>query len=183
LSIRKGSFPTSKGNFAGILRSIPAKLVPSLQGMGRETAMLALGAGAAAVFLESVVRKLFGFSIIISNEVGQLTNVILIFACVGWIYQQKAHLRASFLIDRLPKRIRRFWDVFLAFLSVIIVAYIAYLWWGMTMQSLINGRALRMSHIIEWPFQMVGMVGWAFLILAMIHDIASQIKQHFWRAV
>jgi len=173
---------TRKGNFAGILRSIPAKFIPSLQGMGREIAVLALAAGAAAVFLESVIRKLFGVSIIISNEVGGLTNVILIFACVGWIHQQKAHLRASFLIDRLPKRARRFWDVFLPVLSVIIVAYIAYLWWGMTIQSFVNGRALRMSHIIEWPFQMVGMVGWSLLILALIQDIASQIKQHFWRA-
>ena len=178
---RKGNFPPSKGNFVGILKSIPTKFVSLLAKGERELALVALAAGVAIVFLESVVRKLLGFSIIISNEVGELTSVILIFGCVSWIYLEKAHLRASFLIDKLPKRTRQFWDVFLAFISLIIVAYIAYLWWGMTIQSKINGRALRMSHIIEWPFQMVGMAGWVSLMLVIIQDIVNQIRQNLIR--
>jgi len=166
-------------NLAGVLKSTPANLISLLLLTGRNLGITALAIGVVLIFLESVVRKLFNYSLIITNEVGSIINVVLVFLCIGWVYQQKAHLRASFIIDRFPKRVRKYWEIMLTIVTLAGVGFIMYLWWDMTILSIENKMKYRMSHIAQWPFRVVGMVGWSLLFLAIIQDLTSQIRQLF----
>ena len=133
----------------------------------------------ALLFLESIVRKVAGISIITVNEIGGMGMYLFVAFSMSWIYRMEGHIRASFFVDRLPTRARRIWYLFLHILTFLFVSLVTYLWGHMFISTFESGRYYLLTRIPEWPFHLLGLVGWAILGLATIERFITGLKQPF----
>lgn len=144
--------------------------------LGRNFAMASIIIVAVLLFLESVIRKALHVSIIVTTEVGGIGMLCLLTLGLGWVYQQKGHLRVSFAVDRLPARYLSILQFALGILSAVFVCYIMYLWGKMTLGTYASQRFLYLMHIPEWPIQFVALIGWFILFVAIVEEIVRRGK-------
>ena len=145
--------------------------------LGRNFAMASVIVITVLLFLESVVRKVLNVSIIVTTEVGSIGMLCLLTLGLGWIYQQKGHLRVSLAVDKLPARYLSILQFALGILSAVFVCYIMYLWGEMTLETYGSHRFLYLTHLSEWPIQFVGLIGWFILFVAVVEDIVRRGKR------
>lgn len=155
------------------------KIIDKILLVSRNIAMAALAMTAMALFLESVVRKLIGVSIIVTTEVGGIGMLFFLTLGLGWAYQQKAHLRIGFAVDRLPTKQLYILEFSLGILSLVLVGLAMYIWGDMTLSIFQSDRHYFMLRIVEWPFRTVGLVGWGILFIAIMERVVSQARQIF----
>ena len=150
------------------------KFLTSIPRIGAILSVVCLIGVTALVFVESVVRTTVGVSVTHVFEVGGIGLLCLVFLGLGWLYQEGAHLRVGFAVDRLPAKPLRILNLFLHLLSLAFVVFAVKVWWDMTMATLESGRFYLLSQIPVWPVQMVGVVGWGIMGLAILESIVKQ---------
>ena len=114
-------------------------------------------------FVEVVVRKIIGISIITMNEVGGIGMYLFVTFSISYIYHIEQHLSTGIIVDRIPKRYQYILDTFLHFLTFLFACLITYLWWNMFLSTFESNRYYRMTGIIEWPFHLLGAIAWGML--------------------
>jgi C4-dicarboxylate transporter DctQ subunit len=143
----------------------------------RNIALVVLTFITVILFLESAIRTLFGYSIVPTNEVGGAALVLIVFLSLAWLYQMGGHLTVSVVVDRIPNKPRRYLDLFLSFLSLFFVSFATYTWVTMMSATYESGRRFYLLHIVEWPFQLMAVIGWVALGLAVLNDIVKRLMQ------
>jgi len=128
----------------------------------------------ALLLIESIVRKVIGMSLITVNEVGGIGMYLFVALSMSWIYRMGAHLRADFLITKLPPPARRTIELALHALTCAFTLFVAYLWWQMFMSTLESGRYYRITRIVEWPYHFAAVVGWVMLSLSAIEGFVME---------
>ena len=146
------------------------KLFAMLPLLSRNLAIVSTIILTVLVFLESVVRKFLNISIIVTTEVGGIGMLCLLTLGLGWIYQQKGHLRVTLAVDKLPARYLSILQFALGILSAVFVCYIMYLWGKMTLGTYESQRFLYAMHISVWPIQLTGLIGWFILLVAIVKE-------------
>jgi len=146
------------------------KLLGMLPLLGRNLAIGGVIVTTVLVFLESVVRKTLNVSIIVTTEVGAIGMLCLLTLSLGWIYQQKGHLRVTLAVDKLPARYLSILQFALGILSAVFVCYIMYLWGKMTLRTYGSHRFLYLTHLPEWPIQFVALIGWFIFFVAIVEE-------------
>ena len=59
------------------------------------------------VLHEVVVRYVFNAPTLYSVELSEYLLVLVVFLSIGWVLREDRHVAATFLVDRLPPRLRR----------------------------------------------------------------------------
>jgi TRAP-type C4-dicarboxylate transport system permease small subunit len=131
----------------------------------------------ALLFLESIVRKVVGVSIITVNEIGGMGMYLFVAFSLSWIYRIDGHIRANFFVDRLPTNARRIWHLSLHILTLVFVCLVTYLWGRMFMSTFESGRYYPLTRIVEWPFHLLGLIGWAILGLVAVERFVTGLRQ------
>jgi TRAP-type C4-dicarboxylate transport system permease small subunit len=129
------------------------------------------------LFFESIVRKVVGVSVITVNEIGGMGMYLFVALSMSWIYRMDGHIRASFFVDRLPANVRCVWYLCLHLLSLAFVILLTYLWGRMFLSTLESGRYYLLTRVPEWPFHLLGLIGWAILGLAAVERFVSGLRQ------
>ena len=114
-------------------------------------------------FVEVVVRKVIGISIITMNEVGGIGMYLFVTFSISYIYHIDQHLSTGILADRIPKKYQYILDTFLHLLTFLFACLITYLWWNMFLSTFESERYYRMTGIIEWPFHLLSTIAWGML--------------------
>jgi TRAP-type C4-dicarboxylate transport system permease small subunit len=155
------------------------KVLSSLTFVCRNVAAACIVILVALLFLESIVRKVVGVSIITVNEVGGIGMYLFVVSSMSWIYAIEGHIRASFFVDRLPTNARHIWNLFLHILSFVFVCLVTYLWGRMFISTFESGRYYLLTGIPEWPFHMLGVIGWGMLGLVAVGSFVTELRQAF----
>ena len=113
-------------------------------------------------------------SIMAVSEVGGAGMLLFIMFSLSWLYREGGHLRATFLVSRLPQRHYNILTFILSILSLAFVCFATYNWWRMLSSTLYAERILPMMRIPEWPFQASALVAWALLALVVLGDVIEQ---------
>lgn len=150
-----------------------AKLFTVLPLLGRNVAIVSLLVCSILVFLESLVRKLVGVSIIITTELGNITMICLVGLSLGWIYEQKGHLRVTVAVDRLSARYLRILEFAQSILSACFVSYALFLWAKMALRVYQSKRFLVLSGMPEWPVMFAGVLAWFLLLIPILKEIVE----------
>jgi TRAP-type C4-dicarboxylate transport system permease small subunit len=153
------------------------RFAASLALFNRNIAMACLGATVALSFIEVVVRKAVGVSIITMNEVGGIGMYLFVTFSISWIYQIGGQLSANFLVDRIPPKPRYMLEAFLHILTFVFAGLITYLWWRMFMSTFESERYYRMTGIKEWPFHLLGTIAWGMLCVSAAERFVTGIKK------
>ena len=155
------------------------KFLASLPLVCRNIAVACITIIVALLFLESIVRKMAGISIITVNEIGGIGMYLFVTFTISWNYAIGGHLRADFLVARLPPKVRHILELFLHMLTLAFACLVTYLWWHMFVSTFESGRYYQMTGILEWPFHMLAMIAWGMLGLAALKRFVTGLRQSF----
>ena len=128
------------------------------------------------LFVESIVRKVSGHSLVTVNEVGGIGMYLFVILSVGWLYIKGQHINADFFINRVNAKLLHIIKLLHHILSAFFAILASYLWWNMMATTLESGRHYRFSEITEWPFHILGFLGWVVLFCAAIACFIIQLK-------
>ena len=130
----------------------------------------------AMLFVESLVRKILGYSILTVNEVGGIGMYLFVILSMGWLYIKGQHISADFFINRFNPKLLHIIKLLHHILTAFFAFLASYLWWNMMASTLESGRHYRFSEITEWPFHILGFLGWVLLFCAAIACFIIQLK-------
>lgn len=153
------------------------KFLTSLTFVCRNVAAACIVILVALLFFESIVRKVVGVSVITVNEIGGMGMYLFVALSMSWIYRMDGHIRAGFFVDRLSAKVRCIWYLFLHILSLVFVILLTYLWGHMFLSTFESGRYYLLTRIPEWPFHLIGLMGWAILGLAAVERFVTGLRQ------
>jgi len=132
------------------------------------------------LFLESIVRKLFGNSIIVVDEIGGIGMYLIIMLNISVLYKNADHLNSDLLVGRLSTKSRYILELFTHIMTLIFSCLVTYLWCRFLFLTTFETRKyFPMLGIIEWPFHIIGMMGWGMLFFAAICRFSETIKKGF----
>lgn len=131
------------------------------------------------LFLESIIRKTLGYSIAVSNEAAGIGMLLFVALGVGYMHQKGGHLRATFIVDRLPTQVSRILEFSLDILSLPLLFVFSYVWCDMTVRAYQLGSEFQMIEWPLWPFQAVALLGWVALIIAAVQRIVRGTRHIF----
>ena len=131
--------------------------------INRNISIICLSITVLLSFVEVVVRKVIGISIITMNEVGGIGMYLFVTFSISYIYHIDQHLSTGIVADRLPKKYQYILDTFLHLLTFLFACLITYLWWNMFLSTFESDRYYRMTGITEWPFHLLGTIAWGML--------------------
>jgi TRAP-type C4-dicarboxylate transport system permease small subunit len=133
----------------------------------------------ASLALEGIVRKVVGVSIITVNEIGGIGMYIFVTCSICWIYGMGGHLRADFLVAKLPPKVRYVLELFLHLLTLAFACFVTYRWWRMFIPIYESGRYYVMTGIVEWPFHLLAMIAWGMLGLTAVARFMTMLRRPF----
>lgn len=138
------------------------KFIDSINGYFKNFATGCIIVVSIMLFLESIIRLVWKTSIITVDEFGGLGMYMFIVLNLGPLYRYNEHLSTDVLVKKFSKKLQHILAIFLHLLTLLFGCLVTYLWWEFIfIQTFRSGRYLPMSRIIEWPFHLIGVVGWA----------------------
>jgi TRAP-type C4-dicarboxylate transport system permease small subunit len=107
----------------------------------------------------------------------QFLMVISVFLALSYTYRRGAFIRVTFLVDRLPPRMKAALNGFVHLFSILLS--FVFLWASInkTARMLVNGANIEVWSLPLWPAYLVVSVGFFLLTLTMILDIPKVISE------
>ncbi len=165
-------------NILIILGSGTRSVVKWLTAGGGEMAAYALLFMTLVVTGDVFARFLLGAGTNWSIEVTGYLLAMLVFLGLAYTLRERAHIRITFLVDRLPRKVQGWSNVITSLIFLAYTIFLCYLTWRFTSQSIAFKATSRTgADIILWPFQIVMPVGLAIISLLLISNIYTQIKK------
>ena len=130
------------------------------------------------MFIEIIIRML-GHPVFILDEIAGAALVIVTFAGLGASFIRGRHLRIDIIITRLPYKWRLWVEFLLGILALGFCIFTTVLWWDMTYSSFTGGVELYIMKLPVWPIQVIALVGWIGLIIAVTAFIVNTANQIF----
>lgn len=127
--------------------------------------------------VDVVIRKLSPYNIRGSLELTEMGMVIIIWISISFFQIGKGHIRVTMFLDKMPKWLNLFWDMFAHVLASLIMAYCIY--GGIQrVQSDVN-RDLRSTVLLipQFPFSTIMVIGEIlFLVLLVLDTILTVVN-------
>lgn len=139
----------------------------------RVISMLAL-ISAVVIILTEVIGRMFGKPIFVLEEICGAAFLVFIFAAIGADFVEEKHLRVAMIITRLPDKAREVLEFSLGILGLGFCVYATILWWHMTYVAFKVGAAFMTTGYPIWPAQLIALLGWIALIIAVIWFIVQK---------
>ena len=136
--------------------------------------VIALFAIVVEILIEIIARTLFGKSVFAVIELAGLALVVITFMSLGWIFAVDGHIRLTLVIDRLSYKMRQVLEFFLGIFSLGFVCVVMYLWWHYVYSSFRVASRLMETGIPVWIPQMIALVGWGILAIALVESIVNK---------
>jgi TRAP-type C4-dicarboxylate transport system permease small subunit len=154
------------------------RLAGTIANISRNISIACLGITVLLSFVEVIIRKAVGVSIITMNEVGGIGMYLFITFSISYIYHIGGHLSTRLVIDRVPAKPRYMVDTFLHLLTFMFSCLITYLWWKMFLSTFESERYYRLTGIKEWPFHLLGTIAWGMLGVSAAQKFITGIGQY-----
>lgn len=144
-----------------------------------------IGVGCIAVvsillFFESIVRLIWNVSIITVDEIGGLGMYLFIILNISALYRNNHHLSTDILVNKFPKKVRHVLELFLHLLTFLFGCLVTYLWCKFIfIPTFETKRYLPMTGITEWPFHMIGVIGWVMLVFTAVERFVIEASNYF----
>jgi TRAP-type C4-dicarboxylate transport system permease small subunit len=139
------------------------RIADYIANINRNISIICLSLTVILSFVEVVVRKIVGISIVTMNEVGGIGMYLFVTFSISYIYHINQHLSTGIVVDRIPVKYQYILDTFLHLLTFLFACLITYLWWNMFLSTFESERYYRMTGIKEWPFHFLGTIAWGML--------------------
>jgi TRAP-type C4-dicarboxylate transport system permease small subunit len=124
----------------------------------------------ADVFL----RKFFSVTVPGAMEMSSFMLALFILLGLSYTHQCRAHVRVSFLLDVMPKKVRAGVEIVL---SILCLCMLLVLVWQGTILALEETTVSDMLRIPENPFRMALVVGCLSFALEVLIDIVDHVKE------
>lgn len=144
--------------------------------INRNISIVCLSVTVLLSFVEVVVRKAIGVSIITMNEVGGIGMYLFVTFSISYIYHKEQHLSTGIMVDHLPEKQQYILNTFLHLLTLLFACLITHLWWKMFLSTFESERYYRMTGIKEWPFHLLGSIAWGMLGFTAASKFVMNIK-------
>ena len=154
------------------------KIASTVANINRNISIACLGITVLLSFVEVIVRKTVGVSIITMNEFGGIGMYLFITFSISYIYHIGGHLSTRLVIDRIPAKPRYVVDTSLHLLTFVFACLITYLWWKMFLSTFDSERYYRLTGIKEWPFHLLGTIAWAMLGVSAVERFITSIGEY-----
>lgn len=121
------------------------------------------------VLTEVILRASVGGSTFIASEYSGYALALMTYLSLGFTFKEGAHIRISFLTERLPVRLRRGVEALLSAFAAAGVAVSVYAVWEMVQTSYTRGTVA--YTVIETPLyipQSLILVGLALLFIQLV---------------
>ena len=120
--------------------------------------------------VDVIIRKLSPYNIRGSLELTEMGMVIIIWISISFFQVSKGHIRVTMFLDKMPKYLRLFWDMFAHVLASVIMALCVYAGVG-RVQSDIN-RDLRSTVLLipQFPFAIMMVIGEVLFLVLLVLD-------------
>jgi len=105
-------------------------------------------------------------------ELSSYMLAVFILLGVAYTHQVKGHVRVSMLVSRLPQRAGNALDVLITFLSVCIIAILAWQGWVVGIEERTVSDMLRVPQL---PFRLLVSLAALFLCLELLIDLAVSV--------
>ena len=140
----------------------------------------AVVAGVIFVFMsllvvsEVLVRNLAGGSTLIASEYSGYALATMIYVSLGFTFREGAHIRITFLRDRLAAAPRRWLELVLTALAALTVGYASVAVWDMVRTSFERGTvAYTVASTPLWIPQAIILVGLGMFLLQLTAHVVA----------
>lgn len=124
------------------------------------------------VSFDVILRYIFVQSIPGVIEISQVLLTFTVFLVLGAVQERKDHVRIDFFIERMPIRIRRYWEATISVVSaVFFIALLIFCWQAFTYSYAMKeyyGSAIR---IPIYPARAAIFIGVGLLVLSLLKDL------------
>lgn len=115
-----------------------------------------------------VARSLFRMPILGSYEITQFLLAIFVLLGIGYTEQVDGHVKVTLFSERMPRRLRIGFDIFVSFLSSILFAVVVWKGWIHAVNAFHSGLSSDILRIPAYPFLFILPLGAGFLCLEII---------------
>ncbi|MFH1673623.1 MAG: TRAP transporter small permease [Pseudomonadota bacterium] len=124
------------------------------------------------VSFDVILRYIFKQSIPGAVEISQVLLTFMVYLILGAVQERKDHIRIDFFIERIPVKIRRYWEVVISIVGVAFFSFLLVYCWESFLSSYeikeFYGGAIR---IPIYPGRAAIVVGVGLMVVALIKDI------------
>jgi TRAP-type C4-dicarboxylate transport system permease small subunit len=124
------------------------------------------------VSFDVLLRYIVGQSIPGAVEISQVILTFMVYLILGAVQEKKDHIRIDFFIEKLPIKIRRYWELVISIVGVAFFSFLlAYCWESFISSYEIGefyGGAIR---IPIYPARAAIVVGVGLMVVALLKDI------------
>src|SRR5699024_30140 len=96
------------------------------------------------------------------------------FGALGLAQRQREHIEATFLVDLMPQRLRKYWQVLQA---ALMAAFLSLLfWYGLqsAMRYHVTGEYAAGSGVLIWPFRYWVPIGAGVFALSLLLNVVTR---------
>jgi len=119
------------------------------------------------------LRKIFSTTVPGTMELSSYMLALFILLGLSYTHQCRAHVRVSFLLDRLPAMAKTVIEIILSFLCLAMLLALVYEGWIVALEETTVSDMLR---IPQTPFRMALVIGCFSFALEIIIDIIDHFK-------
>jgi TRAP-type C4-dicarboxylate transport system permease small subunit len=124
------------------------------------------------VSFDVLLRYIFKQSIPGAVEISQVLLTFMVYLILGAVQEKKDHIRIDFFIEKLPVKIRRYWEVVISIVGVVFFSFLFVYCWESFLSSYemkeFYGGAIR---IPIYPGRAAIVVGIGLMVVALLKDI------------
>lgn len=126
------------------------------------------------VVSEVLLRNLAGSSTLIASEYSGYALATMVYASLGFTFREGAHIRITFLRDRLPGALRRWVELVLTVLAALTVGYASVAVWEMVRTSFERGTvAYTVASTPLWVPQAIILLGLGMFLLQLTAHVVG----------
>ena len=124
------------------------------------------------VSFDVILRYIFKQSIPGSMEITQALMTFMVYLVLGAVQEKKDHIRIDFFIERIPPKVRKYWEVVVCIVGLAFLAFLLIYVWesfysSFEMKEYYGGQI----RIPIYPARAAIFVGVGLMIVAFLQDI------------
>ena len=150
-----------------------AVLSKSVNGVFYRLSTLAAGLMAIPTVLDVLSRFLFNKSLIGAMELVEFCMVVLVFSSLGYIQDDRSHIRVTLLTDYMSPKVRDMLEVVSTLCPFLLLCLVTWCVWQNGTMKLANNELSGMLGIPLAPFIFYGALGCLIFSLALLANFVS----------
>lgn len=147
------------------------KAIKSLSQIFGWLGMAVMAAMALLITISVIMRYVFKYPMPGDYEMIKLMMVVIIMLGLGYTQFVEGHISITLLVDRFPRKVKRWLDIFTLILAVGIMALIIWRGWVQGMYAIKSGESTDILHIPVQYFKFLVPIGFFIWMVEVILKI------------